>query len=355
MEVRDISMKIVAEKKFYCLEPENFIKFAEFLGFKKMSESHIVDEYFIDYDSKFIKNLNCLRIRKINNTNMCITYKGKSDALLGKLHKFENNINASILEYENYVNLFFSLGYYSYVVADKTKIVYEMNDKKFKYVVKIDIIPDVGSFIKFEVDVGTSRVLRSELREEVNKLIDKFGGLKLKEFTSIYRDVVAKSLYNKMVGNKTKNNLCLDLDQELLRYEKDFYKEYKDKISKICGNNVKWGEYKKNSWVDAKIKPLVEEYLNDLIFDKNQLLLTMGLLSHINYKKYIITKVNETFFDCFFNKLGVKEKNVLYIRGTDTVLNVLHKNNICIKDSILINDNDLKKSNSLLFVLINER
>ena len=40
---------------------------AEFLGFKKMNENHVVDEYFIDYDSKFIKNLNCLRIRKINN------------------------------------------------------------------------------------------------------------------------------------------------------------------------------------------------------------------------------------------------------------------------------------------------
>ena len=100
---------------------------------------------------------------------------------------------------------------------------------------------------------------------------------------------------------------------------------------------------------------LVEEYLGDLIFDKNQLLLTMGLLSHIDYKKYILTKVNETFFNCFFDKLGINEKNVLYIRGNDTILNVLNKNKICIKDSILINDNDLKRSNSLLFILINER
>lgn len=355
MEVRDISMKIVTDKKFYCLEPENFIKFAEFLGFTKMSENNVVDEYFIDYDSKFIKNLNCLRIRKINNTNMYITYKGKSDALLGKLHKFENNINASISEYENYVNLFFSLGYYSYVVCDKTKIVYEMNDRKYKYIIRIDIIPEVGSFIMFEIDAGLSRVQKSEVNEELNKFIDRFGGLKIKEFDSIYRDVVARNLYKKMVGNKNKNNLCLDLDQELLKYEKDFYKEYKDKISKVCGSNVKWGEYKKNSFVDSKIKPLVEEYLGNLIFDKNQLLLTMGLLSHIDYKKYILTKVNETFFNCFFDKLGINEKNVLYIRGNDTMLNVLHKNKICIKDSILINDNDLKRSNSLLFILINER
>lgn len=348
-------MKIITDKKYYCLEPENFVKFAEFLGFKKVSQNNVVDEYFIDYDSKFIKNLNCLRIRKINNTNMYITYKGKSDQLLGKLHRFENNINASIFEYENYVNLFFSLGYYSYVVADKNKIVYELNDKKYKYIIRIDIIPEVGSFIMFEVDTGMSRIQKNELRIELNKFIDRFSGLKIKEFTSIYRDVVAKNLYNKMVGHNKKINLCLDLDQELLKYEKDFYKEYKDKISEVCGSNIKWGEYKKNASVDIKIKPLVEEYLEDLIFDKNQLLLTMGLLNNLDYKKYILTKVNETFFNCFFDKLGVKEKNVLYIRGNDTILNVLNKNNICIKESILINDNDLKKSNSLLFILINER
>jgi adenylate cyclase class IV len=158
MEVRDIGMKMVTDKKFYCLEPENFMKFAEFLGFKKMNENHVVDEYFIDYDSKFIKNLNCLRIRKINDNNMYITYKGKSDSLLGKLHKFDNNINANISEYENYVNLFFSLGYYSYVIADKKKIVYEMNDKKFKYIIKIDVIPEVGSFIMFELDTVNNRI-----------------------------------------------------------------------------------------------------------------------------------------------------------------------------------------------------
>ena len=348
-------MKIITDKKYYCLEPENFIKFTEFLGFKKICENKVVDEYFIDYDSKFIKNFNCLRIRKINNNNMHITYKGKSDSLLGKLHKFENNINANIQEYENYVNLFFSFGYYSYVIADKRKIVYEMDNKKYKYIVRIDIIPEVGCFLTFEIDAGFSRVSKCELKSELDKFVDRFSGLKIKEFNSIYRDVVAKNLYSKMVGTNTKTNLCLDLDQELLKYEKDFYKEYKDKISQVCGSNVKWGEYKKNVFVDAQIKPLVEEYLEDLIFDKNQLLLTIGLLNNIDYKKYILTKVNETFFNCFFDKLGIFEKNVLYIKGTDTVVNTLNKNKICIKDSILINDNDLKKNNSLLFILINER
>jgi len=348
-------MNIVTDKKYYCLEPENFIKFAEFLGFKRVNNNEVVDEYFIDYDRKFIENLNCLRIRKINNCDMYITFKGKSDSLLGKLYKFENDIKAHITEYQNYVNLFFSLGYYSYVVAKKNKLTYELLDKKYKYIIKIDIIPEVGCFILFEVDSGTSRVPKEELRLELDKFIDRFGGLKIKKFNSIYRDVVASNLYKKMIGTKEKVNLCLDLDQELSKYEKDFYRLYKDKISEVCGYNIKWGEYKKNINVDKKIRPLVEEYLDDLIYDKNQLLLTMRLLSNIKYKKYIITKVNETFFNCFLDKLDMIDKNVLFIRGNDTIINVLNKNKVSIKDSILINDNDLKKCNSLLFILINEK
>jgi len=348
-------MRIKSEKKYYCLEPENFNKFAEFLGFKKISEDKVVDEYFIDYDSKFIKNLNCLRIRKINNKDMLITYRGKSDALLGKIHCFENNINASISEYQNYVNLFFSLGYYSYVIVDNDKYVYEFTDKKYKYIIKVDVLSNVGGFIRFHIDSTSNRVPKSELQNELDKFIDRFSGLKIKEFTSIYRDAVAKTLYNKLIGKQEKNNLCLDLDQELSKYEKDFYKLYKDKICQTCGSNIKWGEYKKNTSIDNKLKPLIEEYLEDLIFDKSQLLLTIGLLNNINYKKYILTKVNETFFNCFFDKLGLVEKNVLFIKGNETIVNVLNKNKVELKDSILINDNDLKKSNSLLFVLINEK
>jgi hypothetical protein len=51
-------MNVVTNRKYYCLEPENFIKFAEFLGFKRVSDNEVVDEYFIDSDSNFIKNLN---------------------------------------------------------------------------------------------------------------------------------------------------------------------------------------------------------------------------------------------------------------------------------------------------------
>ena len=54
---------------------------------------------------------------------------------------------------------------------------------------------------------------KEDLRCELDKFIDRFGGLKIKKFNSIYRDVVASNLYKKMIGAKEKINLCLDLDQ----------------------------------------------------------------------------------------------------------------------------------------------
>ena len=60
-----------------------------------------IDEYFTDIDSNFIKNRTCLRIRKNNNDNMEITYKGKSDSLLGCFCKLENNISVSKKDYNN--------------------------------------------------------------------------------------------------------------------------------------------------------------------------------------------------------------------------------------------------------------
>ena len=67
-------------------------------------------------------------------------------------------------------------------------------------------------------------------------------------------------------------------------------------------------------------------------------------LIYKNNKKYMF---NASSRATSMEELG----NGLYYEA----LNVLNKNKICIKDSILINDNDLKRSNSLLFILINER
>ena len=85
---------------------------------------------------------------------------------------------------------------------------------------------------------------------------------------------------------------------------------YKNEISKVCSSNIKWGEYKKNDKISEKISNLIEEYINNLIFDSKELLVTIELLKQISYKKYFFTKVNEVFCNKFLTKLGIDSNNV---------------------------------------------
>ncbi|MBR6689896.1 MAG: class IV adenylate cyclase [Bacilli bacterium] len=346
-------MKVETEKKYYCMQPEILIKMAENLKFNKTNQSEEIDEYFTDINSAYIKNRTCLRIRKIDNKEMEITYKGKSDSLMGVFCKLENNISLNIDDYENCVNLLTSLGYYSYVEVIKNRMTYELKGKKYNYSIMIDSLPEIGGFVEFEIVSDYKNTTKEELKKELNDFVSKFDELKLKESNEPYRDIVAKHLLKKLKGNKDILNLCTNLDLELLRYEKDFYKKYKNEISKVCGSNVKWGEYKKNKDIDKKILPLINKYLENLIFDNNDLLVTIELLYKLPQKKYFFTKVNELFCKSFLEKLNINEQQIIYIKNNDNINSVLTKNNIPINSSIVINNN-FKINNRMLLVMINE-
>lgn len=347
-------MKIETEKKYYCMEPENLIKMIEELNFKKLKDIDEIDEYFTDINSLFIKNRTCLRIRKKNNETMQITYKGKSEKLLGLYCKLENNITANIDQYDNYVKLFSSLGYYSYIEVVKKRKSYQLKNKNCNYNIMIDTLPEIGGFVEFEIISEQGCLTKSELKNELNNLILNFEKLKLNEVTEPYRDIVAKHKLNKFKSNKFISNICINLDSEIMAYEKDFFKKYKDKISKLCNCNIRWGEYKKNRDLEEKISPFIEEYLDNLIFNNDELLVTIELLNRLSYEKCFFTKVNESFCINFFNKLNIKDQKILYIKNNETIINILNKNNISLKDSIIINSDNFKENNSLLLVIINQ-
>ena len=123
-----MKIKVETEQKYYCFNPEKLIEKINELGFNELNKKSESDEYFTDINSEYIANRTCLRIRKTNNSKMEITFKGKSSSLLGKYCKLENNISADIGEYENFVNLFTSLGFYSYCEVIKERLTFEKYD-----------------------------------------------------------------------------------------------------------------------------------------------------------------------------------------------------------------------------------
>ena len=117
-----MKIKVETEKKYYCVKPERLLKLAMDLGFVEVKKVKEIDEYFTDINSEYIKNRTCLRIRKCDN-KLELTFKGKSSTL-EHFCKLENNISCNASEYDNLVNLLSSIGYYSYVIVEKDRMIY---------------------------------------------------------------------------------------------------------------------------------------------------------------------------------------------------------------------------------------
>ena len=345
-------MKVETKKRFYCLEPKKLITLAESLNFIKVKERKDIDEYFTDINSEFIKDRIVLRTRKKDNEKLEITYKSKSDKILGVKCKLENNIKVNINDYESYCKLFSSLGYCSYVEIYKERIVYQIKNDIYVYNVMIDNLKELGGFVEFEIICELPNPNKDELRKEMLFFLRKFKDLKLVESDLSYRELAANNIYHNLMDNKKIDNICIDLDLELSKYEKDFYKNYKDEISVICGYNVKWGEYKRNNELNDKIDILIDKYLDNILFDENDLLVMFNLLNKLSYNRYFITKVNELFVSKFLNKLKLKSNNILCINRNITLNSLLKLNNLNQNNTIFLN-NEVKINNRILLIIIN--
>lgn len=341
--------KVETELKYYCMEPEMLIQMASKMGFKKVKSKTEADEYFTDINSEFIKNRTCLRIRKIDK-DMEITFKGKSNSFFGVYCKEENNIDADITEYDKYVKLFTSLGYYSYVKFEKQREVYTKTTDEYEYNIMIDTLPEIGGFVEFEIMSLIENSTRNVLVRMLNKFVAEFSELNLKEATEPYRDIVANYIYNQHI-QKELHDVYINVDNTLAAYEKRFFKEYKDQIIKKTGTNIRWGIYKMNKSVEVKISSLIEEYIENLIFDSKELITCADLLNKLPCKIHVITRVNQVFLEKLRDKLGIKIDDVIYVDESNRTKST---KNIKTENSAVLTGMSLKDINSALLIMINK-
>lgn len=349
-----MDIKVETEEKYYCLEPERLIRLAESLGFKLKEETCETDEYFTDINSEFIKNRTCLRIRKQSNDTMEITFKGKSYSLTGQYCKMENNIEAYIKEYDNYINLFASLGYYSYVEVVKNRINYTRKDNKYIYNIMIDKIPEIGGFVEFEIISKKDTFQTKELKKTFQSFISKFKTICLKEADKPYRDIVAYHIYTHLIGKKDIKNICINLDCAFSKYEKDFFNQYKDRIEETIHTKIKWRNYKYDDSIEKKISPFIKNYINHLVLYDRSLLTTIELLNKLDTNVYFFTTISPSFITQLFSNFKIKYKQILYVNH-DTLKKQLVKQQISIKDTMIINEKSLKLINSHLLIFMNHQ
>ncbi len=336
-------MRVETESKYYCIEPEKLIDRCEKLGLKRIDYTIENDEYFTDINSLFIRNRTCLRLRNTNNKDLEITFKGKSLELLGQYSKIENNIKALSDQYDKYVSLFCSLGFYSYVNVDKERIIYNYPSSSYECNLMIDKLVGIGGFVEFEIIADNDVYEKDALIMELNKFVKMFNEFNLIEATEPYRDIVAKNIYKNNVLSKNKD-MYIDIDNVVIDLEKDFYKKYKNKIESILGHKLKWGMFK--SLNDEKLVELINDYFTNKMFDTTELLAIFKLLNDINYHKYYITKANRLFF------IGLLKKINISIDIDNDLLDSSKISKGILKNSVVLS-NSLKEIIQTILIIIN--
>lgn len=342
-----MKIKVETEVKYYCKDSKKLIDIAKKLGFEEIKHISENDEYFTDINSEYIKNRTCLRIRTTNNEKMEITHKGKSNSLLGLYCKLENNIKVDINEYENIVKLFSSLGFYSYTNVIKDRLVYSLENEKYKYSIMIDNLRDIGGFVEFEIITNKEDSNKNELLNELNSFVNKFNELNMEEATKPYRDIVADYIYNNYIKNNDVKKIYINIDSKLKKYENDFFNKYKNELEKIIGNDIEYNDF--ISIKDTRISNVIDSYIDNLIFDSNDLLVTISLLNKLRFNTTFITRTNELFFNHILGKLNIDFSNSIYLKD-----NTYNKYLSSIEeDAIIIDEEEIKKINSILLIIIN--
>jgi adenylyl cyclase CyaB, putative len=211
MEENFMAKRLEIEQKFYFKDIKSLYDLLSKNNLTKKESENISDsdEYFTDIDSEYIKNRTCLRIRKTNNKNMEITFKGKSINFSNFYAKSENNINIDINDYSNLVDMLGSLGFYSYTTVTKSREVFNKIEDNIEYNVMIDKVKGIGSFIEFEL-LSDESIGIENLTNKLNEFIENFKSLNLEKAMLPYRDYSAKTIYENYLKNK--DTIIIDFD-----------------------------------------------------------------------------------------------------------------------------------------------
>ena len=286
-----MSKRIEIEQKFYCNNHDKLLQTIQNNGLSKCSERFESDEYFTDIDSIYIKNRTCLRIRNVNNEYLELTFKGKSKELTNNYAKIENNINLEISNYDSVVGLLYSLGYFSYSIVKKERIVYTKKEDDLEYNVMIDKIENLGDFVEFELLYYDSEKDMAYLQGKLNDFVKEFEILNFESANLPYRDFVAHKTYISILPQNKLNAILFDLDGTLINSEQKFFESFRHVIASKYNYNITYKEYETNEL--KKNANLIIELKNKGIIDKNELTENIMKEVYIEYEKKFMELLDE--------------------------------------------------------------
>lgn len=353
-----MSRYIEAEKKYYCANYEDLISILKTLNFDLVSNRNESDEYFTDINSEYVKNRTCLRLRLLDD-NLIITFKGKSNVFSNSFCKLESNYEQPIHKYSDITNLFNCIGFYSYVTVKKNRYAYYKKSDIFTYGVMIDYVKGIGDFVEFEILCDEDNFDEIELKTKLNDFLDKFKFLKLEEANLPYRDFVASKIYNDYLPKSDLIGIHLNIDLFLKKYEKEFYKYFKDFMKKKYQKKITITSFRNEVFdLYEDDYDILDAYFNNVVIKDCNFIITFELLKKIsllNLNIVISTNCARIFIDRFISRIFSHDliEKVIYLNNSKALYKDLLKFNVNLSNYFDISNKDIKEVNSILLVIIN--
>ena len=164
-----------------------------------------------------------------------------------------------------------------------------------------------------------------------------------------------------MKPKKERKGVHLNIDTFLKKYEKDFYNYYKSLLKDDLNTSLKKKEFKENiydSLINSDISKKIDNYFDSLRIQDSNFIALFELLHQIKSKGLDIvltTNCNETLISNVIAKItnGYTFDNIIYLKDSKSIYTVAKKNGIDLNNYFNVLTKNIKNTNSLLLVIIN--
>lgn len=226
------------DAKFFCEDDTKLISQLLEDGFELKSKNDEIDIYFTDKDGKFVDERTFLRVRKKENQIIEISYKDKTKGGDELHHLKESNILSKVKSYDETVKFFNILGHSKYITVYKDVEIYTRKYDNVMYNVVVEKVPEIGSFIEFEV-ISPKSMDKTIVKENFKKFVENYKEYDINKAKRIPRDYVAKKQYCDLTERKNIRGIIFTLNENQ-RAEDEFKRMVKlGLFRQLADKNIK--------------------------------------------------------------------------------------------------------------------
>lgn len=224
-----MAITIKSGNKYYSHDREKLNEVMKEEGFIFKNSARYNDDFFIDVNDESISKDSCIRLRRINDKELLLTFDGVSKGIGQVNEKEVQNVHLNVEEYGNIISFLANIGMYKYITLNVLKETYVKKEKEFYYSISIDTIEGIGEFIDYDIytEIEDKTVVEAHFRTFENKL----GNCLSEKLDNKYRDFTSKLIFDTFLKGEYLEKILVEtdkifIDKDLLNIEKNIKNKY---------------------------------------------------------------------------------------------------------------------------------